>query len=315
MLGRIFRTAGVFSFGAATGVGALAYAARRKRDLEAAAGSSVALIRMSGVIDGSPEKGFATSTINAKRYGKLFEAAFKLPGVKAVALVINSPGGSPTQSALIFKHLMDLRQRYPNVPLLAFVEDYAASGGYYIACAANEIIADETSMVGSIGVIRASFGFPELMKTYGFERRVQTAGLSKNKLDPFLPETDKDRAFAGVLLATLHATFIQAVKQGRGPRLRPAVAADLALAIDPESEMHEGLGLFDGSVYIGQAARDVGLIDHFGEHQTYLRARFEPSRVIELKPRQEFFQDLMTQLGISASTGGLLASIFRSSID
>jgi serine protease SohB len=202
----------------------------------------VAVVRLSGVIASGSRIG---ATLNDAAYEPLLERAFKRGKPSAVALVINSPGGSPVQSSLIAARIRRLAQE-KSIPVYAFVEDLAASGGYWLASAADEIWIDENSIVGSIGVISASFGFPELMKRQGIERRVYTAGTSKSMLDPFQPEKPEDVKRVKDLQGQIHDNFIAQVKARRGAKLA------------------EGQDLFDGSVWVGQKAIDVGLADGIG---------------------------------------------------
>ena len=228
--------------------------------------------------------------INLARCEKLLSRAFQTPGVRAVCLLLNSPGGSPVQSSLIYERLRALRKRHKHTPLLAFVEDSACSGGYYIACAADEIIADPNSIVGSIGVITRGFGYVKAIKKEGLSRRVHTAGESKSGLDPFLPERKSDLRHQRRLLHEIHANFIEAVKVGRGPRLDAEAAARLHQRTQSTGCMPQifsqpskstirrltrnGAGLFDGSVYSGAVAMEVGLVDSLGEMRTDLQRRY-----------------------------------------
>ncbi|MGO4915338.1 S49 family peptidase [Pseudogemmobacter sp. W21_MBD1_M6] len=205
-------------------------------------GPTVAVIRLSGVIASGSRVG---ATLNDAAYAPMIERAFKRGKPSAVALVINSPGGSPVQSSLIAARIRRLAQE-KSIPVYAFVEDLAASGGYWLASAADEIWIDENSIVGSIGVISASFGFPELMKRQGIERRVYTAGASKSMLDPFQPEKSEDVTRVKELQGQIHDSFIAQVKARRGAKLAA------------------GQDLFDGSVWVGQKAIDVGLVDGIG---------------------------------------------------
>jgi signal peptide peptidase SppA len=186
----------------------------------------------------------------------LLERAFAIKGAKAVALVINSPGGSPAQSHLIFKRIRSLAEE-KNLPVLAFVEDAAASGGYMIACAADEIFADPTSIVGSIGVVSAGFGFDKLIARFGIERRVHTAGESKAMLDPFQPENPDDVARLKDLQRRIHAVFKELVTSRRGDKLA----------------QHRD-DLFSGAFWVGDEAREIGLVDGLGDIRTVTRARF-----------------------------------------
>lgn len=186
----------------------------------------------------------------------LLERAFSVPGAKAVALVINSPGGSAAQSHLIFKRIRAFAEE-KKLPVIAFVEDAAASGGYMIACAADEIYADPASIVGSIGVVSASFGFHELIERIGIERRVHTAGRSKAMLDPFRPENPDDVVRLKGLQRQIHDVFVGLVKDRRGDRL---------------NESYEDL--FSGAFWVGAEAVDLGLVDGLGDIRTILRQRF-----------------------------------------
>jgi len=175
---------------------------------------------------------------------------------KAVALVINSPGGSAVQSHLIYRRIRQLSQE-KSVPVIAFVEDVAASGGYMIACAADEIVCDPSSIVGSIGVVGASFGASEALKKLGIERRVHTAGEKKVMLDPFLPEKPEDVERLKTIQREIHETFIGLVKQSRGARLT-----------GPENT------LFSGEYWSAKTALGYGLIDRLGDLRAVLHERF-----------------------------------------
>lgn len=184
------------------------------------------------------------------------ERAFAVDGAVAVALTINSPGGSPVQSALIAKRIRALSAE-KKLPVLAFAEDVAASGGYWLLCAGDEIYADASSIVGSIGVVSASFGFPKLMKKIGVERRVHTAGVHKSSLDPFRDESRDDVVHLRALQDEIHAVFCGYVRERRGERLKGA-----------EGEV------FSGRYWTGATAVDLGLIDGLGDVRSVLRGRF-----------------------------------------
>jgi serine protease SohB len=187
---------------------------------------------------------------------KLLDKAFSTRGAKAVALVINSPGGSPVQSREIYLRVRQLAAE-KKLRVLVFVEDVAASGGYMIACAGDEIFCDPSSIVGSIGVVGGTFGFTELIKKVGIERRVYTSGDYKSQLDPFLPENPDDVARLKAIQRDIHDTFIQLVKDSRGARL-----------------MGEGDYLFTGEYWAGERAVKLGLADAIGDLRTVLRARY-----------------------------------------
>ena len=195
---------------------------------------TVNVIRLSGVIGGS--RGLTDAAL-----APVFERAFSKGRPAAVALVINSPGGSPVQSSLIAARILRL-SRDKKLPVYAFVEDMAASGGFWLACAADQIFVDASSIIGSIGVIFASFGFPELMAKQGVERRVITAGRSKSFADPFLPQKPEDIARIQALQTPIHEAFITHVKARRGARLADA-------------------DLFNADIWVGQKAVDLGVAD------------------------------------------------------
>ncbi|MEZ5777342.1 MAG: S49 family peptidase [Paracoccaceae bacterium] len=199
----------------------------------------VAVIRLQGVISTSGRMGVG---LNDAALAPVIEKAFSRGKPKAVALVINSPGGSPVQSSLIAARIRRLAEE-KKIPVHAFVEDVAASGGYWLATAADDIWIDDSSVIGSIGVISAGFGFQELISRHGVERRVHTAGASKSLLDPFRPEKAEDVARLRAILEPIHESFKAQVAGRRGTRLAP------------ESD------LFNGDVWVGQEAVDKGLVD------------------------------------------------------
>lgn len=214
-------------------------------------GPLVAVLRLEGVI--SPR---GRRNLSLRRFAGAIERAFSLRGVKAVALAVNSPGGSPAQSSLLYRRIRQLADE-KGVPVIAFAEDVAASGGYWLALAADEIYAEESSLLGSIGVISGGFGFTEAMTRLGIERRLHTAGENKSLLDPFLPEEPRNVERVDALLQDLHASFKDLVRRRRGAKL----AGDEAL-------------LFSGEVFTGRRALTHGLIDGVGDLRGVLRARF-----------------------------------------
>jgi len=217
----------------------------------------VAVLRLAGVIADGGGGPFRGPSLNHLGMAGAIERAFAVKKVKAVALEINSPGGSPVQSALIAGHIRRLAEE-KKIPVYAFCEDVAASGGYWLATAADEIHADPSSIVGSIGVIYAGFGLTGLIEKLGVERRVHTAGDNKSFLDPFSPERDKDVARLRSLQDEIHAAFVGQVTSRRGARLKDPA--------DPE--------LFSGAFWGGQGALDRGLIDGLGDLRGVMRARF-----------------------------------------
>src|SRR5712672_3279584 len=213
----------------------------------------VPVVRLSGVIGAvTPLRpGMSLAGI-----AKTLERAFAIKNAKAVALVINSPGGSPVQSRQIYLRIRQLAAE-KKLPVLVFVEDVAASGGYMIACAGDEIICDPSSILGSIGVVGGSFGLQELIKKIGVERRLYTAGEHKAMLDPFLPEDPDDVARLKAIQREIHAIFIALVKQSRSARLKGADDA-----------------LFSGEYWAGESAVSLGLADGIGDLRSTLRARY-----------------------------------------
>ena len=213
----------------------------------------VPVVRLSGLI------GAVTPLrpgISLGGVARTLERAFSIKNAKAVALVINSPGGSPVQSRQIYLRVRQLAAE-KKLPVLVFVEDVAASGGYMIACAGDEIFCDPSSILGSIGVVGGSFGFQELIKKLGVERRLYTAGAHKAMLDPFLPENPEDVTRVKTLQHEIHAIFIALVRQSRGTRLK---AADDVL--------------FSGEYWAGETSVSLGLADAIGDLRSTLRARY-----------------------------------------
>jgi len=213
----------------------------------------VPVVRLTGVIGVSPplRPGLMLATT-----ARTLERAFSVRKARAVALVINSPGGSPAQSHLIFQRIRQLSEE-KNIPVLAFIEDVGASGGYMLACAADEIICDPYSIVGSIGVVGGSFGFPKLMEKLGVERRLYTSGERKVMLDPFQDEKPDDVKRIKALQKEIHAHFIELVKERRGARLKGADKT-----------------LFSGEFWTADKAIELGLADHHGEIRSCLRERY-----------------------------------------
>jgi len=217
----------------------------------------------------------------------VIEKAFSFKDAPAVAISINSPGGSPVQSRLIYKRIRDLAAE-KNKRVIVFIEDVAASGGYMIAVAGDEIVADPSSIVGSIGVVSASFGFPELLKKIGVERRVHTAGQNKSILDPFQPEKKEDIARLKALQLEIHDTFIDLVKERRGAKL----------ADDPD--------LFTGLFWTGKKGLELGLVDALGDMRSFLKERYGDKTKLQLvtAPRGLFSR----RLGIFGSKGAEIAA-------
>lgn len=217
------------------------------------AGPLVSVVRLSGIIGAG---GALRPGLTLAALAPILERAFAPKEQAAVALIVNSPGGSPVQSALIAKRIRALAEE-KKVPVLAFCEDAAASGGYWLACAADEIWADEASVVGSIGVVSSGFGLHELIARHGIERRLYTAGENKVLLDPFSPERADGVERLKSLQADVHDAFKALVRERRGARL-----------VGEEAE------LFSGAFWAGRKAKELGLIDGLGDLRGVLRARY-----------------------------------------
>jgi signal peptide peptidase SppA len=235
----------------------------------------VSLLRLHGVITAATGP-MPRSVINAQAVEKPLERAFAPERLVAVALLVNSPGGSPTQSALVADRIRGLAAE-KGVPVFAFCEDVAASGGYWLACAADEIYAHPTSIVGSIGVISHGFGLDGLIKRFGVERRLYTAGESKSRLDPFLPEKQEDVAWLRELQDQLHTMFQEWVVARRGDRLG------------------EKDGLFTGEVWTGAKAVELGLVDGLGTARAVLGERFPDAELVPVEGRKP----LLARLGLT----------------
>ena len=213
----------------------------------------VPVVRLSGVIGvATPLRpGLLLSTA-----AKTLERAFSVPNARAIALIINSPGGSPSQSHLIYRRIRDLAAE-KKLPVIAFIEDVGASGGYMLACAGDEIVCDQFSIVGSIGVVGGSFGFVKLMDKLGIERRLYTSGEHKAMLDPFLPEDSGDVKRLKAIQKDIHERFIALVKERRAGKLK-----------GPEKT------LFSGEFWTAPKAVEYGLADTIGDLRSVLRARY-----------------------------------------
>ena len=211
----------------------------------------VSVLRLEGTIS-SAARGV---TLNDTGLAPTIERAFRRRKPDAVALVINSPGGSPVQSSLIAARIRRLADE-KNIPVFAFVEDVAASGGYWLASAADEIWVDPSSIIGSVGVIAANFGLHDFIQRHGVERRVYTAGKSKSTLDPFLPEKPDDVKRLKAILEQMHTTFIDQVKRRR------------------DGKLADGVDLFTGEFWVGQTGVDLGLADGIGHLVPKMKERF-----------------------------------------
>lgn len=241
-------------------------------------GPAVAVLRLAGVIGHLGMLRRAGLTLDD--LAGPIDRAFRMPRLQAVALAVNSPGGSPAQSSLIAKRIRMLSEE-KKVPVYAFCEDVAASGGYWLACAADEIWCDGASIVGSIGVISAGFGFTDLLDRIGVERRVHTAGDKKSMLDPFRPEDPEDVKRLKDLQQDLHEQFKEFIRLRRGARLK-----------GEEAE------LFNGEFWSGRKAMELGLVDGIGDLRTVMRQRFGEN--VAFKPIGVQKSWLQRRLGMGA---------------
>jgi len=249
-------------------------------------GKHTALLEIDGVIA-------ANGDVTADDVAAGLRAAFEADGVKGVIVRINSPGGSPVQAGYINAEIMRLRRENPHIPLHAVISDICASGGYYIAAAAEKIYADKASIVGSIGVLMDGFGFVDAMEKLGVERRLMTAGKYKGLLDPFSPLDDKSRDHAGEILGEVHQQFIDIVKQGRGGRL---------------SDYPD---LFSGLFWTGETARKLGLIDEFGSAGFVAREVFEAEKIIDYTHQENLLDRLAKQMGVGVAQTLRLHTSYR----
>ena len=215
-------------------------------------------------------------------------AAFEDEGSKAVVLLINSPGGSPVQAGIINDELRRLKAKY-NKPLYAVVEETCASAAYYVAVSTDKIFVDKASVVGSIGVLMDGFGFTGLMDKLGIERRLMTAGENKGFLDPFSPQTDRQRAFSQAMLDQIHKQFIDAVKAGRGKRLKET----------PDT--------FSGLFWTGQQAIELGLADQLGNLDFVAREIVKAEEVVDYTRRENVAERLVKRFGAAIGDGAIRA--------
>lgn len=243
--------------------------------------TTIPVVRLHGVIAAEQRQG----RLNIATVAPLLQRAFAIKAAPVVAIIVNSPGGSPVQSRLIAKRIRDLAEEH-HKPVLVFVEDAAASGGYFIAVAGDEIIVDPSSIVGSIGVIMAGFGFVGALEKLGIERRVHTAGNNKSTLDPFLPEKESDIERIKQVETDIHNVFIDVVKKRRGERLK---AADEAL--------------FTGEWWTGMRGVELGLADAVGDLHETLHTRYGPHLNLKvIEPKRSWFG--LPRLGFAATLSG-----------
>lgn len=247
-------------------------------------GKHTAVIELNGVIaaDGSG---------SAERINQGLQDAFEDSNTRGVILRINSPGGSPVQAGYINDEMRRLRTLHPNIPLYAVVEDICASGGYYVAVAADKIYVDKASIVGSIGVLLDGFGFTGVMEKLGVERRMLTAGQNKGFLDPFSPLTEEDQAYARTMLTDIHQQFIQVVREGRGKRLKDT----------PE--------IFSGLVWTGQKSVELGLADALGSVEYVAREIVKAENIVDFTPREGVVDRFAKRFGAMAAEAMLSMAV------
>ncbi len=237
-----------------------------------------ALVQLNGVIK-------ATGEASAEKITESLQAAFKDHGTQGVILRINSPGGSPVQSGIINDEIRRLRAKHPNIPLYAVVEDVCASGGYYVAAAADRIFVDKASIVGSIGVLMDGFGFTGTMDKLGVERRLLTAGENKGFLDPFSPQDAQHKQHAQILLDDIHRQFIDVVRKGRGKRLKES----------PE--------LFSGLMWTGAKSIELGLTDELGSVEYVAREVIKAEDIRDYTMRASLTERFAKQFGTDMAEG------------
>ena len=240
-------------------------------------GKHTALVDMQGVI--APD-----SEASADNLIPSLQDAFDDKNTQGVILRINSPGGSPVQAGQINDEIRRLRAQHPNIPLYAVVEDICASGGYYVAVAADKIFVDKASLVGSVGVLMDGFGFTGTMEKLGVERRLITAGANKGFLDPFSAADPAQQQYAKQMLAEIHQQFIDVVKQGRGKRLKET----------PDT--------FSGLVWNGQRGVEMGLVDGFGSLESVARDVIKAEKIVDFTMQENFADRLAKRLGAGVAS-------------
>ena len=249
-------------------------------------GKHTALVDINGVIS-------SNSLASADNVTAGLQDAFKDKRTQGVILRINSPGGSPVQAGHINDEIRRLRAKYPDIPLYAVIEDICASGGYYIAVAADRIYVDKASIIGSIGVLMDSFGFTGTMEKLGVERRLLSAGENKNFLDPFSPVVETHREHAQEMLQQIHKQFIGVVRQGRGKRLK------------------ETPDMYSGLLWVGQKSIDLGLADAFGSVEYVAREVIKAEEIVDYTPRENVAERLAKKFGAGMADGLARFGVFQ----
>ena len=256
--------------------------------------TTVPHVRLTGIIGNA---GRFNKGIDLAGQQDILKKAFSIKKIKHVAISINSPGGSPVQSHLIYSYIRQLADK-KKIKVLIFAEDVAASGGYLIACAGDEIYANSSSIIGSIGVISASFGFKELIKKMGIERRIYTAGKNKSTLDPFVDEKEEDIKRLKDIQLELHADFIKVVETSRGKKLK-----------DPEKN-----NIFTGEFWTGASALKLGLIDGIGNADQILKEKFGEEVVIKKFEKQKSWLGRKLSASVEGQLSNTLNSIEEKSV-
>jgi len=241
-------------------------------------GKHTALVELNGVIS-------ASSAASAENMMAGLQDAFKDKRTRGVILRINSPGGSPVQAGYINDEMRRLRAKYPDIPLYAVVEDICASGGYYVAVAADRIYIDKASIIGSIGVLMDGFGFTGTLEKLGIERRLLAAGDNKGFLDPFSPLVESQKQYAEQMLGQIHQQFIGVVRAGRGERLK------------------ETPDMFSGLLWVGQKSIDLGLADALGSVEYVAREVIQAEDIVDFTPRENVAERLAKKFGAGMADG------------
>jgi len=249
-------------------------------------GKHTALVEVNGVI--SPNSQASAESITAG-----LQEAYKDKRTQGIVLRINSPGGSPVQAGHINDEIHRLRAKHPNIPLYAVIEDICASGGYYIAVAADKIYVDKASIVGSIGVLMNGFGFTGTMEKLGVERRLLAAGDNKGFLDPFSPVVESQKEYAQQMIAQIHQQFISVVRAGRGKRLKET----------PE--------MFSGLLWVGQKSIDLGLADALGSVEYVAREVIKAEDIVDFTPRENIAERLAKRVGAGVAEGMVRFGVFQ----
>jgi len=257
-----------------------------KRDV-AATTKHTALVEVRGVI-AAEHPGSADSVMAG------LQEAFKDKNTQGVVVRINSPGGSPVQAGQIYDEIKRLRAKYPNTPLYAVVEDICASGGYYVAAAADKVYVNESSLVGSIGVLMDGFGFQGVLDKLGVERRLLTAGENKGFLDPFSPMNPEQKQHAQTMLDAIHAQFIKIVREGRGERLKEKEHPDL----------------FSGLIWTGVKSVELGLADGIGSVEYVAREVIKAEDLVDYTPRENIAERVAKRFGATMADALVKAGVF-----